>query len=665
MSNSLHVPSSPTMDGDRGPSSLVPPDSVTACLLNNGNTYAQHVSSTGTFSLSTGPSIHLAGSFDALLPNSEGTLFALVNHSSSTIILVINRPANGTALSRWAALGGAEFGRDRLAWVAWHPLSATDNHLAALTEGGLFCLFHINVATTTATEDMTANSRIEMRLKIRSPEDYSLRCTTAAWMEGAQGIWVGMENGDLLACSPILPFPLRIDRLSACRLNLDPLQSIGRDNIGGGGGAGDVNPSSIRSHTLVTINRPPRSWHQRLPHVHGPLLIQPEPLELTGPARGMHSFTSSQFGLTFLVVITNNGALHLLLLESSLRRDEEDSVDDEIVTATGTSLNANPLTLLETIKIPGVDPSRTKIAFCEDGYFLLLWTSNNQLCHISLPWLPTLFSLDGENREELNRVLRSKLTCSNNAIDFVLLGRSLLLLVKEGISGDQISIVRKGVAPLLGDLDQHLSLAIKISSSSPISDTTPVPLSPSLPLPYGASIELPKLQLPTRLSKTKFIEMTEDDMEHLVSIVERWQQSVLMTCTALARSTKLRVASLLEAARKQKECSSVLLEKRVPTLLKQLWSDESQLKDHEATLKHAKLRLGPSCQQESHHWSKIVESLTQLRKRIGRMLPLAPGPRPLTTLKDVEEQLRSHEDLLDRIRQSIHSLCLESAKESQ
>lgn len=653
MSDSLHVPSSPTVDRGRSVSSLTTPSSAVACLLSNGSTYARHSASSGIFGLGTGLSIPITGSFDVILPNSKETLFALVNHTSSTIILVVYSPTNEAVLSKCASLGNAEFGRDRLAWVSWHPLSATDNHLATLTEGGVFCLFHITFA---AADSIVANERLEMRLKIRSPEDYSLRCTTAAWMEGAQGIWVGMENGDLLACSPILPFPLRIDRLSASRLKLKPSESTYYDNFDGVG----ANSLSVRSPALVMINRPPRSWHQRLPHIQGPFLVQPEPLELTGAIRSVHSFILGQFGVTLLAVLTSNGALHLMLTEDPSRRDE-DSADGETATALGT----NTLTLLETLKIPNMDPSRAKMASCDDGHFLLLWIPNNQLYLISLPWLSTLFSLDEGSREDLNRIIRSKLVASNKALDYAILGRSFLLLVEEGASG-QLSIVRKGalprVAPSLSDPDQHLSLATVVSSSPSISDIASVPL----PLPYESPIDLPKLQLPPRLSKIKFIEMTEDNLEYLVSIVERWQQSVLAACISLSRSMKLRVTSLLEAARRQKECALVLLEKRVPTLLKQLHSSESKLRESEAALRDIKLRLGPFCQQEVHRWSEIVGSLAKLGERISRMLPPAPGSKESSkTLRRVEEQLRSHGDLLEHIQQSIRGLCLGSVKGSQ
>ena len=202
---------------------------------------------------------------------------------------------------------------DKLVWMGWHPLSAGGVHFATLTANGTFCLYNVH------------SGRLEMRMRVHSPEDYTLQCATAT-LDG-ETLWIGMENGDLLAVSPVLPFPCHLtDKL---RENLmETINSTDYNVV-------EEDESRFCQQLLEAakvkngniIKRPVEGMARNLAAVQGPFLIQPEPIDFDTASRIL---AFSVMGAHYLAVLTQGEGdrsdqtdagyvLHILMMEAPVR----------------------------------------------------------------------------------------------------------------------------------------------------------------------------------------------------------------------------------------------------------------------------------------------------------------------------------------------------------
>ncbi|PJF18573.1 hypothetical protein PSACC_01604 [Paramicrosporidium saccamoebae] len=475
-----------------------------------------------------------------------------------------------------------QFLRDRIVWCAWHEASATGNHVSVLTAAGSFIIAN------------ATSGRIEMRTKVRSPEDYTLRCVNATTL--GEVLWVAMENGDLLAMSPILPSPCLADELSACP---DEEELVNNEEW-----AKFYCKFESRKHQL---NRPLKPMAgENEPKVQGPFLLQPEPLD-DSSAVALKAFRHD--GMEFLAVASLSGRLNIFMLEHAIRPCWEKSLDDQI------------LTLVESIRLP---PSTVLSLDYAEPYELLL-VLQDRIMSIQMNWL-TEMAVDGDIKQ-ISKSQVSTIKSNLSIVDAMLFGRSVMYL-DEAMNVDSAHIPRSA-EPLLKSIAEHF-----VPTVAPKLDAAPLP-----------SICLPKLCVPANLKTIKFPrDLDENSLEETLKIIQSWRMQTLIKCAKLAEELKRRMLILNELGMRQKEWANLVVNRAKAAI-----QHTASAADKIARLDKGLPRVGENLQpsQGGTELASILSRLETLQTKLS------------TTSPPVLDSLLSQTSLLEHIQDQIKALSFE------
>lgn len=494
--------------------------------------------------------------------------------------------------------------RDRIVWCDWHAASASGCHISLLTAHGSFML--ANALT----------GRVEFKCKIKSPDDFTLKCERAAL--SGDVLWVVMENGDILALSPILPYPCKASSIIAKAHLADPSDSNLQRFL-----------AEFREQSQETgiVDKMQRCIDTRQPAAQGPFLVQPEPEEYSC-IKALVPF--SCFGLDLAILVFQDARIDVNLVESPVM--PQWSVDS----------NSDPsiLTLMETILVEG--PIHTLIPI--PGSADLVLVQSNSVTLVTLDWVTDILAyLQDEPTTADAPQCVSRITLMFSAIgrtiaDACLLGRSLSLAFDDG--GCKVV--------MLPPSQKILKLGSLLSSptlSSPF-------VLPSLPVPATSKFKvyLPKLHVPVELKSCKFPDdLNEDSLEGLLKIVHEWRIKIVSKCALLSEDLQKKVMLRTEMAQSQEKWAEQTMQ-RVQKLLQSTRSSERRLESF--TEAQASLDQQLSNSSDSGYSLKMAREVRkrvmQLRTAVGNLL----GAPKLT------ETIRTQMQMIEHIQSQIDNITI-------
>ena len=539
-----------------------------------------------------------------MIPSTGGSYIALHSLSNLSAPVIVIGLTDEQIFDEETVL--EEESKDRLVWIGWHPLSATDSHLVTLSERGMLTMHNI----------VNGSGKIELRMRVRSPEDYSLRCATATLEKDT--LLVAMGNGDLLAICPLLPFPCFLDKDDE-ELKHKFSEFFSNGEIGENG----------------IMKRSPRSFIRKSPTVQGPLLIQPEPIASVNPHVMLFSFNFC-VGVKLIALVSDSNCLDLMMLDEPFKiilHDEEGEEQEDGDRCAGT------LTLLETLILSGIQKIY-KMTFIEEENLLLIG-HNDGIDVLDLKWLAKL--LEGGKYEDVDlkssrRVLLNDPKISNFCV-----------------SGLSVYYVRdSGVAEIMS-----LNQAKEWDFDNPLSvfgrKALPINLRklPALNLPKIP--KLPALKIPSSLAKTEFCQFNEDTLEFLAKAIDQWRTEVLLNCAAFFVPMKGRVAMLKEIAQKQKVWADTLLF-RTNKVITDLEENLQLLANTEkrATLifeRLGQLNIFKGCAKQV---DELACSLQMVQKRVNEVIESTEEHHSYQLV----ENLKVSTLLLDRIQERIKDISI-------
>lgn len=255
-----------------------------------------------------------------IIPNPAETLLAFWNQKEHSLSICPTSFARDEVLPLVKLLADEE----DLVWVGWHPASAHGSHLLALGCHGSLRMWDLS-GLVGKNGDISRPHPI-LLLKIRSPEDFTLKCVNASFPAGSQlssssswswaTLWVVLENGDVLSVCPLIPYPCKIDKLwTECLKDSFNSESFGdfKDEQLFLGEL--LKKGLLIDDSYYLITSPPRSHADLLPMTIGPFRIQPEQQE-SFLSSGILPF--SYDGIDFLILRAANKLSVALIAQRSV-----------------------------------------------------------------------------------------------------------------------------------------------------------------------------------------------------------------------------------------------------------------------------------------------------------------------------------------------------------
>lgn len=566
---------------------------------------------------------------------------------------------------------------DHPIWFQWHPLGATGRHLVILSAFGELVIYKVHPFLPLATKASNTSSlnyfSLEYRLQINSPEDYTLHMANATLHE--ETLWISLENGDVLAVSPLLPFPTQITASIKGKLEEQVSTAKGLKNK-------RIAQSLLQSIIMSSsqtgiIRRCPPIFKERTLYkiaVQGPLLIQPEPSDFYQGAHCMLAFSLGKRGhsaqeLDMLVIanpstVHNNKssqqmdvALHLLLLDSPIMPQWDFDKEGTIELSSSSPI----LTLLETILLPSTCASPQDIQFTsylshtgfEVGrrHDVLIIRHANGLSVIDISWIRNyLFKEGGDN------LMKSKVWW-----DFHQSAQVTDYKVSEGSGWVQLteSSTKGG-----STLTQKKKLPIDPVKATPLLQELPVFRKTlnidethldRLVLP---SLTLPPLKIPPELEKVEFLRVDEDQLMVWLKFLREWRQGIISTCSNYQGQLLTRVAQLIKVGKRQRDWAIQLLD-RTKKLLAQSerhQNIEQVLAHHEELLKE--ISQGSLSSKEPRATLQILmNQVKELEQYVSNQTILTKSHVPSSRLESASSPTNVGA-IIDRIQRQIKDIKL-------
>lgn len=538
-----------------------------------------------------------------MIPSTGGGYIALCSLSSPSSSVIVIGLTDKEIFDNEIVL--EERSKDHLVWIGWHPLSATDSHLVTLSERGMLTMHNL----------ISGGDKIELRMRVRSPEDYSLRCATATLDKDT--LLVAMENGDLLAVCPLLPFP--------CFLDKDDEEL--RDKFSEFFSNGEIDENGI-------MKRSPRSFIRKSPTVQGPFLIQPEPTANANPHVMLFSFNFC-VGVKLIALVSDSHCLDLMMLDKPFKMilHEEGKEQGDGDGYAGT------LTLLETLILTGIQKIY-KMSFVDEANLLLIGHREG-IDALDLNWLTKL--LEGGKYKDADLKSSRRILLNDPEIS------------NFCVSGLSVHYVRdSGVVEVMGlnqvkewDFDKSLSTFSRKALSIDLCKL-PAPILPEIP-------KLPALKIPSSLAKMEFCQLNEDALEFLAKAINQWRTEVVLNCAAFFAPMKGRITMLAEIAQKQKAWTDTLLSRTNKVIadfeenLQAIASAEKQVALMAGRL--GRLDIFKDCAKQV---DELTCSLHMLQKRVREAIESTEKHRPHRLF----ENLKASTFLLDRIQEHMKDISI-------
>lgn len=499
-------------------------------------------------------------------------------------------------------LQGINLGRDWIVWCEWHPASASGHHVSLLTA---HCTFFLANALT---------GKIESRLRIRSPDDFTLKCETAAL--AGDVLWIFMENGDILAMSPVLPYPCSSAPIIAKSHHANPNDSMLQRFIA---------EFSRHSQKSAVVDKMQRSLVATPPAIQGPFLIQPEPLEYSG-VRTLVPFGYS--GLDLLMLVFNENRIDISLLERPVMPlwMDDSSRDPPI------------LTLMESIIIDGLIQSATPIPGSSD----LLVVQSNSVKLVALEWVGDILAYLQEGADSarpptcVSKITQVFSDASKTIVSSFLLGRSLTVVFDDGCKRTVNILPSKRVLNI-GSL-----LATPVLSSPFVLPSTQV--AP----PHTFGIHLPKLEIPAEIRSRRFPEdLDENSLEKVLMIVHEWRLQMIAKCALLGEELRRKILVVGELAQGQHKWAEQTIS-RAEALLKVIYASDLALADMDRASASMDQRLldvtGPSRHHRQAH--ELQLRVSRIRNALGKILR---SPK-------LAEKIRSQMQMIEQMQAQIEKI---------
>lgn len=513
----------------------------------------------------------------------------------------------------------------RIVWCAWHELGVTGRHLLVLTSAGLLCL--VNTAAA-------PGGRVEQRLRIRSPEDYSLRSTSAALQQ--EILWVGMENGDMLAISPVLPFPCSVASVASIQRRLRLSPSVSEAAKAEKFCLALQSKLSETPSGITIIARPPHPYHLKSPLIRGPLLLQPEPERAVGAVQLICPFVI--LGVELVAVTSQRaGHLDLYLLETPILPAWK---DDAVVAAPSEQRRADPfkeggdgdesprlsLTLVETVVVP----ERIQ-RIVPHGHRGLLLTGERSVMLVTLRWLDNLAALLGTRGGADPDLAESQLQLVS-ALEILWTAASPTHppIAATAIVGNMLSIWMGDGTRVQVPLEEESAIETTSLLGRHPEFTRPLPI-PSLPsrcVPESCSRRI-KLAIPKLSDKLKRAifptDLDEDILEEVARVIFTWRSEAIAGCNRLGEEADYLCQALGELAAKQEEWAARTTRLAEP-LKGAADGEDSEISRLEATSARCAERLATARLEggQDRRASELVDRLQKLRHTTSRLL--AEGP---------------------------------------
>jgi hypothetical protein len=200
----------------------------------------------------------------------------------------------------------------------------------------------------------------------------------------------------------------------------------------------------------------------------------------------------------------------------------------------------------------------------------------------------------------------------------------------------------------------------------------------SIPKGVSSSLSLTNTKfkrpaIPAHWRTTQFLEMTEDDLEILLAIVQEWRTSLLRPISKLiSNELSPRLMLFADLVKTQQQWASELVDRQVPSLLEQVKRSHTQL-EHTGTVMESiqKGIFAPSLSSASSEqrpsngqhlitgqFRSIIGQLGDLRRRVSHLLSqqrdrASRTPSPPTNMEDI---LQSQKNVLDHIQEQLRNL---------
>lgn len=402
------------------------------------------------------------------------------------------------------------FPKDRIIWCDWLK-SKSSSVLCLLDLSGNFLVFE------------SKSNRLLKKIKIKSPEDFTLKCKCAA-IDGTM-VWIGMENGDVFLLNPLSASNSLVDKSS-------PSPFHAEEDYGS---------------------------RQTKEPLHGPFLMIPEPIDISTN----FILPFSVEGLKILAVFNDNGNIYLFLpVHKSGLQSLTNGADN--------NMNALTLTLIE--KLATQSMSQLKGAFFVRNKGLVCFGRKNVFL-ISFPWVSHL------------KTLLSKPNFSANSQDITISSR-LVEIHSQSDPIDFVTMVKRDIAISTSGQVEFLKIPEcrpPLTSSQTLRKEAQTLTTPSITSSLF-NISLLKYSSSTELKNKCFpMDLDEESLVYIINHLDKIKADTLSRLRKIAEEYRCKIQAHNEFQQKQREWAAELFA-RFKQISSSLPSSLSSLNDHACRL---------------------------------------------------------------------------------